>query len=128
MNGRNSRWTKQLKLILDIVYESDHPITADEVYTRSRGSMPNISLGTVYRNLNKLVSEGLVSESNANGISTFCKHPFPNTTFECSSCRKLVSVPVDLNVLELSKRSGMAVERYTLQLHGVCKGCQRKCT
>ncbi|HSV42311.1 MAG TPA: transcriptional repressor [Methanomassiliicoccales archaeon] len=123
MTGKPTRWTKQLKLIIDIVYESDHPIMADEVYRASRGSMPNISLGTVYRNLNKLVMEGLISETNANGISTFWRHPFPNSTFECNVCRSLTSVPIDLNVLELSRKSGMQVERYSLHLTGVCKEC-----
>ena len=123
MDGKASRWTRQLRLILDIIYECDHPMIADEVYQISREKMPNISLGTVYRNLNKLVAEGLVSETNSNGISTFCKHPFPNTTFECTSCHKLTSVPIDLNVLELTRKSGLRVERYSLQLHGLCKDC-----
>ena len=35
----------------------DHP-TADMIYTSIRGDFPNISLGTVYRNLNLLVETG----------------------------------------------------------------------
>jgi Fe2+ or Zn2+ uptake regulation protein len=128
MNLKSARWTKQLTLILDIVYENADPITADETYRIARQKMPNISLGTVYRNLNKLNAEGLVSESNNNGISTFCKHPFPNSTFECSICHRLIGVPVDLNLLDLSKRSGLKVERYSLHLTGLCSGCERKCT
>ncbi|MFA5313851.1 MAG: transcriptional repressor, partial [Methanomassiliicoccales archaeon] len=99
MNGKATRWTRQLKLVIDIVYESADPMIAEEVYRLARKKMPNISLGTVYRNLNKLVEEGLVSESNSNGISTFSRHPFPNSTFECSECHRLSSVPIDLNVL-----------------------------
>lgn len=128
MKGKTARWTKQLKLIIDIVYESDHPVMADEVYSLARKKMANISLGTVYRNLNKLVAEGLVSESNNNGIFTFSKHPFPNSTFECSSCHKLISVPVELNVLELGRKAGHKVDRYSLQLIGLCSECERKCT
>jgi len=128
MSGKPTRWTKQLKLVIDIVYESRDPINAEEVYSIARKKMANISLGTIYRNLNKLASEGLISESNNNGISTFSRHPFPNSTFECSICHRLSSVPLDLNVLEMSKRVGMKVDRYSLQLVGVCKGCENKCT
>lgn len=128
MNGKETRWTKQLQLILDIVYDSADPITADEVYRIGRSSMPNISLGTVYRNLNKLVTERLVSETNSNGISTFSKHPFPNSTFECTVCHRLINVPIDLNVLELSRKSGQKVERYSLHLAGTCSECEKRCT
>ncbi|MCE5295946.1 MAG: transcriptional repressor [Euryarchaeota archaeon] len=125
MNGKATRWTRQLKLVIDIVYESADPMIAEEVYRLARKKMPNISLGTVYRNLNKLVEEGLVSESSSNGISTFSRHPFPNSTFECSVCHRLSSVPVDLNVLELTRKVRMKVDRYSLQLVGVCRDCDR---
>ena len=85
---KGARWTKQIKVVIDIVYESDRPLSADEVYRMARRKMPNISLGTVYRNLNKLVDEGLVSETQNNGIATFCRHPFPNATFECEKCHQ----------------------------------------
>lgn len=128
MNGRRTRWTKQLKVILDIVYESPSPLTADGVYRKARRKIASISLGTVYRNLNKLVTEGLVAQSTNNGITTFSRHPFPNTDFECRVCYKLVTVPLDLNILELNRRSGFKIERYALHLSGICPECDRKCT
>jgi len=52
---KNSRKTKQLEVIWDAIKDdSSHP-TADQVYERVRKQLPNISLGTVYRNLQKLV-------------------------------------------------------------------------
>jgi Fe2+ or Zn2+ uptake regulation protein len=128
MNGKDSRWTKQFKMILDIIYESDRPVSADEAYKIARKKLPNISLGTVYRNLNKLVSEGLVSEVQSNGITAFSRHPFPSAHFECSACHKLVTVPVELNVLELSHKCGMAIDRWSLHLIGTCAECAKKCT
>jgi Fe2+ or Zn2+ uptake regulation protein len=128
MLKKGTRWTKQIKVVVDIVYESDRPLSADEVYRKARRRIANISLGTVYRNLNKLVDEGLVAETQNNGISTFCRHPFPNAHFECDQCHKLVSVPVELNILELSRQSGMRVERWSLHLGGSCKECESRCT
>ena len=57
--GRDSRRrTKQLEVVWDAVKdETSHP-TADQIYDRVRKNLPNISLGTVYRNLQKLVVEG----------------------------------------------------------------------
>ena len=51
--GRN---TKQLEAIWQIIKnDKSHP-TADQIYHRVRRELPNISLGTVYRNLQKLVA------------------------------------------------------------------------
>ncbi|MFW6005215.1 MAG: Fur family transcriptional regulator, partial [Desulfonatronovibrionaceae bacterium] len=52
------RLTKQRKLILQTVRESRNHPTATEVYDQVRISMPTISLGTVYRNLDILSRQG----------------------------------------------------------------------
>ena len=49
------RNTTQRNLILDIINNSCEHLTAEEVYEIARKSILNISLGTVYRNLNILV-------------------------------------------------------------------------
>ena len=123
-----ARWTKQLKVIVDIVYGSAGPITAEKVYWVAKERLPNVSLGTVYRNLNKLVLEGLISESRIGSSATFVRHPFSNAHFECMKCHKLYTVPFELNILELSRRTGMSVERWELYLRGICPGCEPKCT
>jgi len=122
------RWTKQLKVIVDVIYSSDRPLTADEVYARARKRLPNISLGTVYRNLNKLVDEGMISETEKGNSSAFARHPFSNTTFECKTCGKLFCVPFEIRNQELEKQVGMSVERWSLRLVGTCGECERKCT
>ena len=54
-NGKYSRQRESIKKYLASTKE--HP-TADMVYTNIRKQYPNISLGTVYRNLNLLVDHG----------------------------------------------------------------------
>ena len=56
------RWTKQHKTIVDVVYLSGNHLTADEIYVEARKSLSNISLGTVYRKLNMLKAQGIISE------------------------------------------------------------------
>jgi Fe2+ or Zn2+ uptake regulation protein len=127
MDGKASRWTRQLKVIVNIIYESDRPLNADEIFSKARRDLPRISLGTVYRNLKKLQSEGLISEFMDGGVATFHRHPFPNAHFQCERCNKLVSVPVELSISDLSRMSGMTVNRWSLRLAGVCSECER-CT
>lgn len=128
MSAPPNRWTKQLKTIVDIVYDSVAPLTADEVYSEARKRLPNISLGTVYRNLNKLVDEGLVSETKAGNVSAFIRHPFSNTTFECEHCKRLICVPYEIRNPDMERAVGMRVSRWSLRIIGVCKECEGKCT
>ena len=66
------RNTKQKQLILQIINNSTNHLNAFEVYEEARKSMPNISLGTVYRNLNMLVEEKNARRLKAtNGIDRF---------------------------------------------------------
>jgi len=128
MSAPPTRWTRQLKTIVDIVYGSESPLTADEVYTKARKRLPNISLGTVYRNLNKLVGEGLLSETKIGNVSAFIRHPFSNATFECEKCKRLFCVPYDIRNPDLERAVGMMVNRWSLRITGICKECEAKCT
>ena len=73
---KKSRNTRQRAVILDILRknESSHP-TADLIYREARKILPNISLGTVYRNLNFLREQGQVHEIRTNTESS--------SRFEC---------------------------------------------
>ena len=51
------RNTKQKEIILNIVNNSSNHLNANSIYLKAKEVMPNISLGTVYRNLNNLVLE-----------------------------------------------------------------------
>ena len=52
-------YSKQREEIINILKESySHP-TAEEVYLLAKEKNPNISLGTVYRNLKLLTEEGI---------------------------------------------------------------------
>ena len=54
------RYSKQRELVMQTVQQlCDHP-TAEEIYDKAAQECPNLSLGTVYRNLNSLVEAGRV--------------------------------------------------------------------
>ncbi|MBQ4132633.1 MAG: transcriptional repressor [Desulfovibrionaceae bacterium] len=66
-NGIQRRLTKQRKIILEeLANMTCHP-TADELYQVVRRRMPNISLGTVYRNLDFLAEQGQIAKIEYSG-------------------------------------------------------------
>ncbi|WP_019178229.1 Fur family transcriptional regulator [Methanomassiliicoccus luminyensis] len=126
MGASIRRWTKQMKTIIDIVYNSNVHLTADEIYVEARKVLPNISLGTVYRNLNKLKAQGMVSEVPKGPLNTYAKHPDSNAHFECEKCHRLYCIPMDMSVYDLSRKSGFQVNRCSLNMSGICKECEEK--
>jgi len=128
MNSYPTRWTKQMKVVVDIVYDGQTPITADQVYEKARAILPRISLGTVYRNLNRLVQTGLISESKVGSVQCFFPHPYSNTHLECKMCGKLFSVSYELQLAQVAKETGLRLDGYELRLKGLCKECASKCT
>lgn len=61
------RNTKQREAILNILRGTDAHPTADAIYDAVRKVIPNISKGTIYRNLNLLRETSQISELNLNG-------------------------------------------------------------
>jgi Fur family ferric uptake transcriptional regulator len=59
-NFADFRMTPQRRLILKELGRAGYHLTADEVYERVRRKLPRISLGTVYRNLERLSARGLI--------------------------------------------------------------------
>ncbi|HUT27050.1 MAG TPA: transcriptional repressor [Methanomassiliicoccales archaeon] len=128
MNSYPTRWTRQMKVTVDIVYDSEGPLMADQIYELAREKLPRISLGTVYRNLNRLVAIGLISETNVGSMQCFFAHPYSNTHLECRICGRLQSVPYDLSLTQIAKDTGLTLDGYELRLKGVCQECADKCT
>ena len=83
----------QRNLVYDIIQVScDHP-TADMVYLRAKQTMPKISLGTVYRNLNELVELGKILRINVPGDSDrFDKMLVKHSHFFCEKCKSILDI------------------------------------
>ena len=76
----------------------DHP-TADMVYYSIRQELPNISLGTVYRNLKFLVEQGdIISLNLGDSREHFDGHITPHYHFICSQCGTIEDIFIDSRI------------------------------
>lgn len=121
------RMTKQKRVILEVLKDTTSHPTADWVYEKVRRKIPNISLGTVYRNLNILKNQGEILElSYGKGFSRYDGTPDNHYHFTCESCGKVYDVdcPVAHN-LDKDVESGMGfrVKQHRLEFYGICKDC-----
>lgn len=105
---------------------TDHP-TADTVYLNLRQTIPNISLGTVYRNLSLLVSMGdIVKISCADNIDRFDANTSPHYHCMCNCCGSVHDLPMevmtDLNTHAEEYFNGI-INQHQIMFYGTCNEC-----
>ena len=87
------RDTKQRSLILEIVNNSYEHLSAEKIYDIAKKEMPNISLGTVYRNLNLLFENGNIRKIKSDdNIDHYDNLKNEHNHFICCKCNKIYDV------------------------------------
>lgn len=116
------RKSKQRDLILEIINNSyEHP-TAYMIYQKSKEEIPNISLGTVYRNLNSLVDSLKIKRIKMpDNIDRYDKIDDFHAHFICLKCKKILDLKIPNNNHE--NLDGNKVLDYEISFQGICKKC-----
>ncbi len=124
------KYSRQRESIKEYLYSTyDHP-TADTVYLNVKQEYPNISLGTVYRNLNLLAELGeVIKITTPYGGDRFDGHTHPHYHFCCSKCGKVVDLDLeDMSYInkEASKNFDGIIESHSMMFYGTCGDCVKK--
>lgn len=128
------KYSKQRESIKNfLVTRYDHP-TAETVYLNIRKEFPNISLGTVYRNLNLLAEIGEIQKlSPGIGPDRFDGNPAPHYHFICRHCGCVIDLTVSgldhINILAGQDFDG-EIEGHITYFYGSCPSCKasEKCS
>lgn len=123
------KYSKQRELILKTLQENMVHPTADYIYEKVRKEMPNISLATVYRNLNMLAESGLIRKVQGLDGSIHFDHNLCNHYhFICTKCNKVYDVAYDI-APEISEKvmaeTGLYIESYDIAFKGLCQKCRK---
>lgn len=124
------RETRQRALIYSIVASTETHPTADWIYERARERMPRLSLGTVYRNLQRLAAEGRIRAIDAWGKTTRWDADLSaHYHFVCTSCGAIRDVPKpegeDVRLARLFPLPGFSITGHRVELEGLCASCTR---
>lgn len=122
--------SKQRNAILDYLRSTTSHPTADTIYENVRKKIPNISLGTVYRNLNMLAETGeilrLVCGGSSDRYDGFTKPHYHFLCRECGSVSDLEMASLDhIDVIAGAGFTG-TVEGHFAYFYGVCPACLRQ--
>lgn len=129
---RAARYSRKREAILDAIRSTGVHPSADWVYQTLKPAFPDLSLGTVYRNLARFKEEGLVvSLGTVNGQERFDAIVTPHTHFICQTCGAILDLPEpkaeeNLDLDRIARRYGVRIARHELTFYGVCPGCSRK--
>lgn len=121
------KYSKQRDAILEYLHSTvSHP-TADTVYEKVREKIPNISLGTVYRNLNMLADAGEILRLSCGGTSDrYDGCAKPHYHFLCRSCGNVSDLEMagleHINVIAGANFAG-TVEGHFAYFYGRCPAC-----
>lgn len=124
------RATRQREAIMRVLTGAGVHPTADWIYDEVRKVIPNISKGTVYRNLKNMYGEGIISELNLPGtINRFEARLDNHYHFRCEKCGRVFDLdePVNTEVdRKVAERTGFQVFYHQTEFRGICKNCLNK--
>lgn len=126
----NLKFSRQRESIKEfLAHTTEHP-TADTVYMHMRDIYPNISLGTVYRNLSLLSNTGEVLKiSCGDGSDRFDGNIHPHNHFICKQCNHVYDLEMDsiehITTIANEKFTG-EIEGHITYFYGTCGDCLNK--
>ena len=126
--------TKQFKkrnAILACLRGTDVHPSADWVYAQMKNEYPDISLGTVYRNLALFKQQGVIqSLGTVNGVERFDGNIKPHVHFICTDCDSVLDLPqmeVPQSLCsQAADQTGGTVATCQLSFTGICQSCNIK--
>lgn len=125
MVRKNSK--KRDAILNELASSKQHP-TAEALYTALKPQLPDLSLGTVYRNLALFMEEGRIcSVGVVNGHEHYDGNVLPHPHFVCSGCGAVIDVDVPMPdpaaYRGLLEAQGMTVDHCSLTITGLCSSC-----
>lgn len=123
------RYSKKRNAILELLQTTESHPSAEWLFQQLKPQYPDLSLGTIYRNLTFFQEQGdIISVGVVNGQERFDATTHPHSHFICECCGSVI----DLHHLKMdevlakkvSEKCGLSVERFDLKVYGKCPTCQ----
>ncbi len=120
--------SKQRNAIIHYLHSTKCHPTAETIYSVIKEDFPNLSLGTVYRNLNQLSESGeIIKLDMGDGQVHFDGDISPHKHFICKSCSRVFDLHMPsidhINVLAASEFDG-EIEGNMVYFYGKCAECK----
>lgn len=117
--------TPQRVEIINLLSTNRH-INVDELYTLLHSNFPSISLATVYKNINTMLANEILSEvhiPNTKNVYELTKKEHSHIV--CTECNEILELEIDLkNIYKEAKlKSAYSIKNANLVFTGKCSKC-----
>ena len=127
LSQKGYKMTPQRKLILEIIENQDH-LSAEEIFDQVKRHQPNVSFGTVYRNLDILYQLGLVEQldfkDGRSRFEIFKRHHHHMICLDCGSAIEVTACPFNTTVKSAAAVNGFQIKNHSFEVFGYCRGCK----
>ena len=122
------RVTKQRQILVEVLDRKNWHPSAEELHKLVQRELPNISLGTIYRNLEQLAQKGAITVIEEAGAQRlYDGNPKPHYHVKCLQCGKVSDVPkkavkwVQMPLVDMPK---FTVTGHRIIFFGFCSKCR----
>ena len=120
-------YSRQREVILQTLKDNVVHPTAEYLYAILKEKEPNMSLATLYRNLNQLADNKIIKKIDGLESSSHYDHnTHEHYHFLCEECGRVFDVSSDIApdiVKNIENETGFVVKGYDIAIHGTCKDC-----
>ncbi len=130
MEAVRKRSKKRDAILCALQETKEHP-SAEMLYETLKPLYPDLSLGTVYRNLSLFLDSGeIVCVGNVNGQDRYDADTSAHAHFVCTGCNRVVDLALadQLTGLyeDVESEIGCEVWSHSLTFSGSCRDCKEK--
>ena len=124
------RYSKQRETIYSILCNTVAHPSVDEIYQEAREIIPDISLGTVYRNLNLLTEQKKIIRLDVNDRAHYDARVEKHLHFYCKKCGRISDLFIDPKIIEefisnVENASMNVIEDIDLMFSGICSDSKK---
>ena len=121
--------THQRQVLYEVMKTMHGHPSPEEVYVRVKKKVPAISLATVYKNIHLFVESGVFREvSMHHGSLRVEMNDEAHHHMVCSKCKMITDIgEKELGLVSKKEKlpGGFLVERYAVDVIGICAKCQQ---
>ena len=125
---RTQNYSRKRQAIYELLLSTKEHPSAEWIYNNLKSDYPDLSLGTVYRNLKLLEKNGTVrSVAVVDGRERYDALMSPHSHFVCSKCGRVIDVFLDSLLPTLTEElhidGAKEINSFTLLYYGICDQC-----
>jgi Fe2+ or Zn2+ uptake regulation protein len=126
LKNNNLKITPQRLALLEEIDKYGH-IDIEKLFSLIKNKFSNISLATIYKNINSMIDCNILNEVKLNGFKNRYEiNKKPHSHMVCKNCNNIEDITINTEKLisNIDLNNNYQIETISLSIFGICKNCQ----